>query len=337
MRLVRIDRATGETREVAAASAYLDVMQLSAAPTGDKVAFVGSGPATPPRLVVYDAATDSCEVVARVGPETMTAGELSHPRPLSWPTSKGDTCHGLYWPPASARFAAKGPPPLIVHIHGGPTSHADAGYEPLTQFLTTRGYAVLAVNYRGSTAYGRAYMLKLRKAWGDVDVQDAVSGLRYAAKEGLADPARAVIMGGSAGGYTVLQTMVTHPEAFTAGISYYGIANQFTLVADTHKFEERYNDSLLGILPDDAALYRERSPLFHAHKIKRPVAVFQGEDDKVVPKEQAESLVKALQRNGVPHVYHLYKGEGHGWRKPETIEHFFGAIDAFLRQHVIFS
>jgi dipeptidyl aminopeptidase/acylaminoacyl peptidase len=144
-------------------------------------------------------------------------------------------------------------------------------------------------------------------------------------------------MGGSAGGFTVLHTMVTEPEAFTVGISMYGVANQFSLAADTHKFEARYLDTMLGPLPEAAAVYRERSPVYHAKRIKRPLAIFQGDIDQVVPREQSDSIVEALRRNGTPHVYHVYEGEGHGWRKTETIVHFYQAVDDFLRKHLLFA
>jgi dipeptidyl aminopeptidase/acylaminoacyl peptidase len=205
------------------------------------------------------------------------------------------------------------------------------------QFLATRGYAVLVVNYRGSTGYGRAYMLALRGQWGVADVEDCVSGALELARAGRVDGGRMAIMGGSAGGFTVLQTMINYPEAFAAGISMFGVANQFTLVAETHKFEERYNDTLIGPLPGAAALYRERSPQFRASEIRRPMAIFQGEIDEVVPKNQSDVIVRALERSGTPHEYHVYAGEGHGWRKAETIEAFYGALERFLRQHLVYS
>jgi dipeptidyl aminopeptidase/acylaminoacyl peptidase len=180
-------------------------------------------------------------------------------------------------------------------------------------------------------------MLRLRGNWGVCDVEDSTSGVEHLARAGRIDRSRTVIMGGSAGGFTVLQTMVVEPEAFTAGISLYGVANQFGLAADTHKFESRYLDTMLGPLPEAAALYRERSPVFHAAKIRRPLAVFQGAIDTVVPQDQSDEIVAALKRNGTPHIYHIYEGEGHGWRKRETIEHFYQAVDAFLRRYLIFA
>jgi len=164
-----------------------------------------------------------------------------------------------------------------------------------------------------------------------------VGGARHLAQAGEIDPERTVIMGGSAGGFTVLQTMVEHPHAFRAGICMYGVADQFQLAAETHKFEARYLDSLLGPLPEAAAIYRQRSPVLHAAKIRRPMAVFQGSSDRVVPREQSDVIVQALARNNVPHLYHVYEGEGHGWRKREPIEHFYRTVEEFLRRHVLFA
>jgi len=198
-------------------------------------------------------------------------------------------------------------------------------------------YTVLDVNYRGSTGYGRKYMDALRGNWGVYDVEDALSGARHLVDGGLADEKKLVIMGGSAGGYTVLQALVRHPGFFKAGICNYGVSNLFTLAADTHKFEERYLDSMLGPLPEASALYRERSPIFHAEKIVDPLAIFQGDADEVVPRNQSDSIVESLKRRGVKHEYHVFTGEGHGWRKAETIEAYYNAVDAFLRQHVLFA
>jgi len=224
-----------------------------------------------------------------------------------------------------------------VRIHGGPTDQATAAYGPATQFFVTRGYAVLEVNFRGSTGYGRAYMLALRDSWGVCDVEDAASAARYLGESGAADPARLVIYGGSSGGYTVLESLCRAPGTFRAGICLYGVSNLFALAADTHKFEARYLDLIVGPLPEAAERYRERSPIFHADLIRDPVAIFQGQEDRVVPPAQAEEIVAALRRRGVPHTYQLYPGEGHGWRRPETIEAFYAAVESFLRQHVIFA
>ena len=209
-------------------------------------------------------------------------------------------------------------------------------YNAAAQFFTSRGYAVLEVNHRGSTGYGRDYAQALRGTWGVVDVEDTAGGARYLAEAGLADGERLVIMGGSAGGYTVLQTLVTHPGLFKAALCLYGVSNLFTLAADTHKFEERYLDSLIGPLPEARARYRERSPIYFADRISDAIAIFQGAIDPVVPRAQSDLIVEILRRRGIPHEYHVYEGEGHGWRKRETIATFWAAVERFLKEYVLF-
>jgi dipeptidyl aminopeptidase/acylaminoacyl peptidase len=180
-------------------------------------------------------------------------------------------------------------------------------------------------------------MLKLRESWGLYDVEDAASGAQYLVNEGLADSTKLVIMGGSAGGFTVYQSLIDKPGFYKTGVCMYGVANQFGLAMETHKFEERYLDTLLGPLPEAAAVYRERSPFFHAEKIVDPIIVFQGEDDQVVPKNQSDAIVESLRRRGIPHEYHVYAGEGHGWRRAETIEAFYNSVLKFLQQYVVFA
>jgi dipeptidyl aminopeptidase/acylaminoacyl peptidase len=316
---------------------YSDVSFIAASPVAGCFAMIASGPKTPPRVVAHELSTQSTRVLARATGETVPPAELAGCEAVSWLTADGSEAHGLLYRPVSERYEGIGLPPLVALIHGGPTSQVRAGWRPEAQFFATRGYAVLFVNYRGSTGYGRDYMLKLRGNWGVCDVEDAVSGMHYLADAGEIDRERTVIMGGSAGGFTVLHTMATEPADFTAGISLYGVANQFSLAADTHKFESRYLDTMLGPLPEAAAIYRERSPVFHAASIRRPLAVFQGGIDTVVPKDQAEAIVEALRRNGTPHIYHVYEDEGHGWRKRETIEHFYKAVEDFLRRYLIFA
>jgi dipeptidyl aminopeptidase/acylaminoacyl peptidase len=222
-------------------------------------------------------------VCARSETETIPPDILSLPEAITWESDDGDQVHGLYYPPDASRFTAAGAPPLMVMVHGGPTSQARAGYAPRDAFFTMRGYAVLEVNYRGSSGYGRHYRNLLRERWGVCDVEDAVGGARYLVGLGLADPERLVIMGGSAGGYTVLQALSQHAGFFRAGICLYGVTNLFTLASDTHKFEQHYLDSMVGPLPETSGRYRERSPIFQADRIRDPVAIFQGEEDRVVP------------------------------------------------------
>jgi dipeptidyl aminopeptidase/acylaminoacyl peptidase len=279
----------------------------------------------------------SSRVYRRSAAEEVPESTYSVPEHISWSGDDGELVYGLYYSPHSLTHTAEGTPPLIVNIHGGPTGQRSKAFSLPAQFFTSRGYAYLDVNYRGSAGYGRIYRNKLRGKWGVYDVQDALSGAQHLAARGLVDQGRMVIIGGSAGGYTVLQTLVDHPGFFKAGICLYGISNQFTLAAETHKFEAHYSDSLLGTLPEAADNYRSRSPLFSLDRIQDPLAVFHGENDVVVPPAQSAEVVAALQRRGVPHIYHLYPGEGHGFRKTETIEHYYTAVDQFLRQYVVFA
>ena len=325
---------------VEAGGEYTAMSDLAVAPTRDLVACVASAGDQPARVVVYDAPGSVWSVRKRSDSEIVSRAALSRPEAVEWnsPTD-GGTAHGLYFAPASEGFAAPEgtAPPLIVIVHGGPTSQVLASWNAQAQFFATRGYAVLCPNYRGSTGYGREYMLKLRGNWGVYDVRDAVEGAEAMAQRGLADKTRLVVMGGSAGGFTVLQSMIEYPGFWKAGLCLFGVSNQFTLATDTHKFEQHYLDSLIGPLPQAAALYRQRSPVFHADRIRDPLAVFQGDIDRVVPRAQSDAIVARLRANGVPHEYHVYEGEGHGWRKSETIEHFYAAVERFLTQHVLFA
>jgi dipeptidyl aminopeptidase/acylaminoacyl peptidase len=222
-------------------------------------------------------------------------------------------------------------------VHGGPSDQARARFEGDIQFFATRGFAVLAVNHRGSSGYGRAYLRKLYGQWGHYDVIDSISGVQWLAQQGRVDGERAAIMGGSAGGFTVLQALVDYPGVFRAGVCRYGISNQFALVQDTHKFEEYYSFSLLGNLPEANALFRQRSPIFHHDRIQDALIIFQGGQDTVVPQNQSEAMVTALRGRGVPVEYHLYPEEGHGFRDPATIEHYLKTTLSFLQTHLVYS
>lgn len=317
---------------------YTYLEQPALAPTHNTFACIASAATLPSRLITLHLdAPSQVRVYRRSTSESVPPQELSSPQVVAWSSAAGETIHGLYYPPPSTRFQGRGQPPAIVHIHGGPTSQAVASFQPNVQFFTTRGFAVLQVNHRGSTGYGTAYVGALRGQWGVADVEDAVSGAQHLVQQEWVDAQKLVIMGGSAGGYTVLQALIHHPGFFKAGLCLYGISNLFTLAATTHKFEAHYLDSLIGPLPEEAARYRERSPLFAAERIRDAIALFQGELDQVVPKEQADAIVAALVRHGVPHEYHVYAGEGHGWRKAETIARFYTTVEAFLRHYVLFA
>ena len=334
-RLRGLELATGKSDVLALLAEYDWIEQPAITPNGMTLAAIASSSAIPPRVVTVALQAGTTRIRARATGETVAPAALATPRPVTWEID-GATVHGLLYAPTSERYTSAGLPPAIVRVHGGPTSATTAAYNAAAQFFASRGYAVLEVNHRGSTGYGRDYLRALREGWGVVDIADTAAGARYLADAGLADPGRLVIMGGSAGGYTVLQTLVTHPGLFRAALCLYGVANLFTLATDTHKFEERYLDSLVGPLPETSDRYRDRSPIYHADRLRDPIAIFQGAIDPVVPPAQAELIVAALRRSGVPHEYHLYEGEGHGWRKRETIEAFWTAVDRFLREYVLF-
>lgn len=334
--LRRFDLDSAQSNTVAGLEAYTQMEQLSVSQDGDAVAMIASSTLIPPRVIAVDARGD-VTARRRAGVENLREDQLAAGRAVSWTGDDGEDVYGLYYPPVLQDDMPAGLPPLIVNVHGGPTSQRSAGYYSEVQFFTTRGYAVLQVNHRGSTGYGKAYMDMHRGNWGVYDVIDSVSGVKHLASAGLIDERKAVIMGGSAGGFTVLQSLVERPGFFKAGICSYGVSNQFGLLMDTHKFEERYTFWLLGELPEAAALYRERSPVFHADKIVDPLIVFQGTDDVVVPQDQSDSIVASLKRRGIPHEYHLFEGEGHGWRMPQTIKTYYESIDRFLLQHVIYA
>jgi dipeptidyl aminopeptidase/acylaminoacyl peptidase len=313
---------------------YTNLSQISISASG-KIALFAQSPTIPPRLISL--CDSGVEIIARSPVESIHPDDLPQPQPIDWISSDEQRVYGTYYPPTNRHYTAEGLPPVIVYIHGGPTSQASIGFDLDAAFFTSRGYGYLVVNYRGSIGYGRSYMLALRQRWGELDTLDAVEGGKALVAMGLADPNRLVIKGGSAGGYTVLNVLIQYPHFFKAGLCSYGVSNLFTLEMDTHKFEAHYNASLVGTLPEASARFHAWSPVFHADKIKDPVAVFQGNEDKVVPLDQSETIVAALRANHVPHEYHLYEGEGHGFRKSETLVRHYNDIDRFLKQYVIFS
>ncbi len=329
---------SGEEHRLPLDPAYTSLEHISLWGIGEteRLAFAASGGRRSTRIISFQPRGGE-RVWRRATTEEISEDSYTQPECIAWHGMDGGEAYGLYYPPHNPRFEGKGKPPLIVSIHGGPTSQAQDVFTLRNQFFTSRGYAVLEVNHRGSSGYGREYRNKLRGHWGIFDVQDAVSGAQHLADSGKVDGSRMVIIGGSAGGYTVLQALVDYPGFFKAGICLYGISNQFTAAVETHKFEVHYSDSLLGMLPEAADVYRQRSPLFFAKKIKDPIALFQGEDDPVVRRNQSDELVAVLQKRGVPHIYHVYPGEGHGFRKSETIVHYYQTVEKFLREFVIFA
>jgi dipeptidyl aminopeptidase/acylaminoacyl peptidase len=248
-------------------------------------------------------------------------GYISSPEPIEFPTAQGRTAHALFYPPTHKDHAApmEERPPLIVKSHGGPTSAAPTTLNLGIQYWTSRGFAVLDVNYGGSTGYGRAYRQRLHGQWGIVDVEDCVNGARFLVERGDADGTRLAITGGSAGGYTTLCALTFH-DTFSAGASHYGISDLEALAGETHKFESRYLDSLVGPYPERRDLYYTRSPIHFTDRLSCPLILFQGLEDRVVPPNQAEMMAQALRDKGLPVAYVAFAGEQHGFRRAENIK-----------------
>ncbi|MBI3778600.1 MAG: S9 family peptidase [Gammaproteobacteria bacterium] len=288
---------------------------------GDGVAaFVAASPVMLPAVVRLDLATRRHEILRSSSPVAPDPGYLSIPRTLDYPTSGGEQAHAFYYAPANRdyRAPASAKPPLLVLSHGGPTSAASSALNLKIQYWTSRGFAVLDVNYRGSTGYGRGYRRQLEGRWGVADVEDCVAGARCLVERGLADETRLAIRGGSAGGYTTLCALTFH-DIFRAGASYYGVSDLESLARDTHKFEARYLDRLIGDYATHRDLYRDRSPIHHADRLSCPVIFFQGLEDRVVPPDQTEKMVDALRAKGIPVAYVPFAGESHGFRRAENI------------------
>jgi dipeptidyl aminopeptidase/acylaminoacyl peptidase len=287
--------------------------------SGKEIAFTASSPTSESAVYILDLPSGEIETVRSSSEDPIDPAYVSTPRAIEFPTSGGATAHGFYYPPTNADFA--GPegelPPLIVQSHGGPTSHSTPALDREFSYWTSRGIGVVDVNYRGSSGYGRPYRDALRGQWGIVDTDDCIAAARFLAANGEVDADRLAIRGGSAGGYATLCALVFHDE-FATGASYYGVADTETLASDTHKFESRYLDSLIGPYPERADLYRERSPINFVEQLRAPVILFQGLEDEVVPPSQSETMVAALKANGVPYAYLAFEGEQHGFRRSET-------------------
>jgi dipeptidyl aminopeptidase/acylaminoacyl peptidase len=295
---------------------------------------VAGSPAEPTVIARLDPATLAVAGVLRRSSGLALDPELvSPPETIHFPTTGGRTAHALYNPPRNPRFVGLHGerPPVVVLSHGGPTSNASTALDMTKQLLTSRGIAVVDVDYGGSTGYGRPYRRELNGWWGVVDVDDCVAAAQFLAARGDVDPARMAIAGGSAGGYTTLAAL-TFRDVFAAGVSRFGVGDLETMTRDTHKFESRYLDRLVGPYPEAANTYRERSPVHFLDRISCPILVMQGLDDKVVPPSQAEAIVAALADNRIPHAYLAFEGEGHGFRGATAIRRSLEAELSFLGQ-----
>ena len=304
---------------------------------GERVAVVAGGPVIPGSVALIDMASGATEVVKRSNAAEIDPGYLSPAQPIEFPTTGGKTAHALYYAPRNRDAAApEGElPPLLVFSHGGPTGQTTGALNLSIQYWTSRGLAVVDVNYGGSTGYGREYRERLKDNWGIVDVDDCANAARYLAGQGLVDGARMAIRGGSAGGYTTLAAL-TFTDVFAAGASHFGISDLETMTTDTHKFESRYLDGLVGPYPEARDIYLARSPAYHTELLSAPMIIFQGLEDKVVPPSQAEAMVAALDRKGLPYAYLAFEGEQHGFRRAENISrtleaelYFYGKVFGF--------
>jgi dipeptidyl aminopeptidase/acylaminoacyl peptidase len=325
-RLAVIDLATGALTPID--TPYTDFSSVRA--EGDRVVFRGGSATEPGSIVQVDLASGRHNVLKKstnVADDPEIRRCFTTVQAIEYP-SDGRTAHALYYPAFHPDYTAPAgeKPPLLVKCHGGPTAAASSTLDLRIQYWTSRGISVLDVNYGGSTGYGRAYRRLLNGNWGIVDVDDCVNGARYLAEQGVADPARCVITGGSAGGYTTLAAL-TFRDFFRGGASHYGVSDLAVLARDTHKFEARYLDSMIGPYPAREDLYRERSPILHAGRLSAPVIFFQGDEDQVVPPNQTECMVDALRAKGTPVGYLLFAGEQHGFRQAANIKR---ALDAEL-------
>jgi dipeptidyl aminopeptidase/acylaminoacyl peptidase len=304
---------------------------------GGSAVMIAGSPTLATAVVRYDSSRGTFETLKRSLEVELDPGYLSSPEPVEFPTANGLTAHGFLYLPRNKDFAAPDSelPPLLVQSHGGPTGATSTALSLPNQFWTSRGFAILDVNYGGSTGYGRPYRQRLNDAWGIVDVDDHVNGARHLIERGLVDPERTAIRGWSASGYTTLATLAFR-DLFRAGASHFGISDLETMTTDTHKFESRYLDGLIGPYPDRKDIYMERSPIHHLEGFSEPLILFQGSEDTVVPPDQAETMYEAMATRGLPVAMVVFAGEGHGFRRAENIQRalegeldFYGQVFGF--------
>jgi dipeptidyl aminopeptidase/acylaminoacyl peptidase len=315
--LGRLDLRDGELRTIALGLTAIEGLRVEAG----LACFVGASPTSGANVYVYELAAQRLHAVRAsfaVEPDTR---RTSLPEPIEFPSEGGRRAHAFFYAPRApeSRGLPNELPPLLVRGHGGPTAVSHPTLDLRVQYWTSRGVAVVDVNYGGSTGFGRAYREQLDGRWGIVDVEDCIAAARFLAAAGRVDARRLLITGGSAGGYTTLCALTFH-DVFRAGASHYGIGDLAALARDTHKFESRYTDRLVAPHADHEALYRERSPIHHVEGLSCPVIFFQGSEDRVVPPGQAEAMVAALAARGIPHAYVSFEGEGHGFRRAHSIQ-----------------
>ncbi len=332
-KLGRIDLDTGRLTPVELFYSTLFNVQVA----DGKAALYAASATLAERVLIVDLDTQAEQVVRVANPAHVEAGYLSIPRAIEFPTEGGKTAHATYYAPRNQDCSppAGEKPPLVVHCHGGPTGSAGPTYAFEYQYWTSRGIALVDVNYGGSSGYGRAYRQRLNGLWGVVDVDDCINAARHLVEQGLVDPDRIAVTGGSAGGYTTLLSL-TKRDFYGAGSSHYGIGDLELFIKETHKFEAHYCDTLIGPYPERADVYRERSAVHFANDLKAPVMLLQGLEDKVVPPSQAETFVEVCRQKHLPYAYIAFEGEQHGFRQDKNIRrafeaelYFFGRIFGF--------
>ena len=321
--LATLNTTSGEMTTIPQPYSYINYVQA----TRDRVFFVGASPTESYTIVQVDLPAGTTRGIRRASETPVDSNYISIPQAIEFPTTGDRSAYAFFYPPSNLDYSAPAneKPPLLVMIHGGPTSATTNKLDLGKQFWTSRGFALLDVNYGGSTGYGRAYRNRLNGQWGVVDVDDCINGAKYLVKQGLVDGDRLAITGGSAGGYTVLCVLTFH-DLFKAGASYYGIGD-LAQDLDSHKFEARYSFNLVGPYPEQKELYYQRSPLYHVEQLASPVIFFQGLEDTVVLPVQSERMVEALRAKQIPVAYIAFEGEGHGFRQAANIKR---ALDAEL-------
>ncbi len=314
---------------------FTDVETLTV--EGNQMAMIAGSPEIPEAIILYDLQTSKTSTVKISRSDQIDPRYISHPTAVQFPSAGGRVSHAFYYPPTNPNFKGNPgeKPPLIVHSHGGPTGHSSPLFSMGVLYWTSRGFAIIDVNYGGSTGYGRRYRDALKGAWGIVDVDDCTNAALYLADQGLADPKRLAIEGGSAGGYTTLAALAFR-NVFQVGADYFGVSDLERLTLDTHKFESRYLEQLIGPYPADRATYIKRSPIYSVDTISCPIIIFQGDEDAIVPPSQSEEMYNSLIERNIPTAYLLYKGEQHGFRKAENIQrsleaqlYFFSKVMGF--------
>jgi len=305
-------------------------VQLDVSPRNDDLVFLGSSPKLPKQICRY---RNSRLLFSPSDLEKEAGVQTSEPIEITFPIQNGKSGYGFYYPPLNSTQNAM--PPLILSIHGGPTSANSKTFNSDASYFVSRGYAYAQVNYRGSSGYGYSYQDALRHQWGIVDVEDSIAFTHTLIDQGLASPDRMAVIGSSAGGFTVLNILIKQPGLFKAGICSYGVSDLLEDAHNTHKFEKYYHQFLIGDLKKDQHRFIDRSPINRIEKIKDPIALFHGDEDKVVSLGQTLAIYEKLHKNGVPCELKVYKGEGHGFRKSETLNDFYETIDTFLKKYLL--